>query len=118
MDRPEKLFDQPVDRTPYGACAWVAVLVAAIFFVVAGALWNAGSWIKQKHWSLPGFSLPSANLNTKDIGGQVQDTLNNAASSAAQSAADAATQAAKDAVQKQAEATQQGIQGSLQNSLK
>ena len=121
MDRPEDLFEQPVDRTPYGACAFVAVIVLAVFLIGAQLLWTAGSWVKRRDWSLslPGFALPSASLpNAKDVGSQVQNTINNAASSAAKSAADAATQAAKDEAAKQAQAAQQSLQSTLQNNFK
>ena len=119
MDSPEKLFEQSIDRTPYGACFGVVAIVIILFLVAASALWNSAGWVKRQQWSFPGIAVPSASLpNTTDIGGQVQNSLDNAASSAAQKAADAATQAAKNAAAQQAQNAQNSIQNTLQNNLK
>lgn len=105
MAQKKAFYDQPVDRTPYGACAWVALAILAV--LVAGVLgvWKVGGMVKHSS-----FGLAKPNINTQAAG----DAVRNAADIQSQSLQqqlqdeitqqkDAATKAAEQAVKDQAQ---------------
>jgi hypothetical protein len=92
MDKEPTFYEQPVDRTPYGAFAWIVVLSLAILFVGSYGLWKFGGWAKYRN-----FALSSQHTGATDAylekGSSVLDQASNAATKAANDAAANATQA-------------------------
>ena len=102
MGHQKDFFSGPVDRTPTGACAVLALSLLAIFCFSAYGLWELSSFIKHQRLSLP--RIPAFHLpETKNLTQDVQDAAQNAAKQQAQKAIDASATAAVQAAQEQAD---------------
>ncbi|MCC2631357.1 MAG: hypothetical protein K0S20_56 [Patescibacteria group bacterium] len=73
MAKKENFFLNPVDRTPYAGCAWVAVIVIGLFVILSSLLWKTAGAVK--HSSLFHFDSP-AKTKGNDLLKQVQDATN------------------------------------------
>jgi ABC-type transport system involved in cytochrome bd biosynthesis fused ATPase/permease subunit len=108
-------YEQPVDRTPYGACAGVATSVVVLFGLGAWGIWHLATIVKHSSLSL---SLPAIHSqSTPDIRAaadvqteNIQQQINKAVQSQSQKAVDAATEAAKQEVVNQAKSAAQSPQ--------
>src|ERR1035437_6314830 len=97
----ERLLTQPIDRTPYAGCAWVAVIVIGCFLIGASFLWHASGNFKRGggfHFNLTAPSGSSSNLID-----QVKQAAGQSASTAVQNQVDSAKQQAADALKAEAD---------------
>lgn len=108
MAQKKAFYEQPVDRTPYGSCAWVGAVVAVFFCIAAWGIWHLAGVVKHSSLSL---SLPSIHLpsSTSDVHTaadaqteNIRQQVNGAVQQQEQKAVDAASEAAKQEVQDQA----------------
>jgi hypothetical protein len=115
MDPQGTFFAQSVDRTPYRACAIVALAACCFFILGFLGLWRLGTLARHHHWVLgghtagnatpkitfPGDTLQRAQDAAKSAAAHEKASLQSAAEQAAQQAADAVIQEQKDAAKKQ-----------------
>jgi len=93
-------YEQPLDRTPYSACAWVGLITAATFIAGTWGLLHLIKLIPQ-HISLPATPTLQADITAPNVGDKVQQEIDKQKAAAASAAADAAKKAAEQAVQNQ-----------------
>ena len=109
MDSDATFFEKPVDRTPYGACWGLGVVIVLIFGWGAYFLWHLGTLARQKGWeygSLPNqASINPPLLNSSDPLEQAKqaatDAANRGITTLKDQASKAAADAAKQAVQRE-----------------
>ena len=95
MARKETFYQRPIDRTPYQACIWLALILVIAFILGFVLFWKAASYVKR-HAKLPsvsGQTQTQTDQTLNDIQKSVQDQIDQKK----QQAVNAATQAAKDA---------------------
>ena len=67
MAKKERFFAGPIDKTPYGSCAYVAAFVGFAFVAGAALLWNIAGSVKSFHLpTIKGISLPASSESVVD----------------------------------------------------
>lgn len=123
MAQKKAFYEQPVDRTPYGSCAWVGALVLIFLGVAAWGIWHLAGVVKHSSlsFSLPSVHLPSSSSDTRTAADaqteSIQQKVNNAVQQQEQKAVDAASEAAKQEVQDQATKAAQSQQSQYEKYL-
>lgn len=122
MAKGKRFIETPIDQTPYGACAVVAVIALLILALGTWAAWVSGGYLKRTfwpHWSTSRATTernPQATNDPFEAAQNQLDALKNEAKAAIQQEAEAqaqqAAEAAKDAA---AEALKNEAQNQLDN---
>lgn len=121
----EEIFPEaPIDRTPYGACWAVGIIVVLVFILSVNILWRAGTYFKQHrdgYWkSVTDFFHRSGNNIQNGVNKSASD-LQNAASNKAKEAGDnlknQAEQKASEAGQAAASTVQNQVKQSVESAL-
>lgn len=107
MDQKERFFTQPLDRTPYQACAWVAFFAIIAFLGGVWLVWSLGSSIKKFDFSFGrtgdeaffNLSLPDRAPGSEDIRTDLENRLNGAKEEAIQAAQESVQEEAKQQIQ-------------------
>lgn len=111
MGSETRFFERQLDRTAYGACIWLAVIVIGLVSISTWLLWQAGTWMR--HQNISGhFHIPTFHTSIPDP----QAAADQAKQAAAQKLEDAAKEAASQAANQAVQTTQQQAQSAAQNA--
>ncbi len=105
MDTPDPLFqEEQVDKTPYGACFMVVLLVGVLTSTAALLLWRGAELVKsswhrvQPSLTLPTVSPPDLQQTTKQQVNAAQEALRKEAESRAQKEIETATNTVEETI--------------------
>lgn len=71
MAQDPQIYPKNLDRTPWISCLWLAILLIAIFILLAGALWRIAASVKRGNiWNF------SVSLPKDNVVNQVKDAVN------------------------------------------
>lgn len=101
MARQETFYQRPLDRTPYGACVWVGIVLAVLLTASVIGLWKAASYFKHNVRIEKNAELPK--LDTDRTLNDIQQQVQNQIDQKQNQAAEAAEKAAKEAIEKEIE---------------
>lgn len=106
----ETFFNNPIDRTPYGSCIWLAIVIAAVLISGSWLAWKLGKPIREHK----GFnvSLPALKGEKKDANSVIEQVQN-----ATDSIKDKGNQAVEDAKDQTQEAIRQEAERQLQEQV-
>jgi hypothetical protein len=116
MDQEPPFFaDQPVDRTPYGAFAWVITLALLLTIGIGYGIWKSGSWVKGQRFLQSSNRPGSTDAFLENAQREGSNALDQARNAAEQAAAKAAQDAANRAAQELLEEGKSTLKGVVEN---